>query len=69
MQEGYKSQSLDLINNYQFIIMKTLAPLCCAVHIQVAKGQYIEGLILKYGFVAAAGRTGGAAAAGPNSAV
>ena len=69
MQEGYKFQSLDLINNYQFIIMKTLTPLCCAVHIQVAKGQYIEGLILKYGFVAAARRTGGAAAAGPNSAV
>ena len=48
---------------------KCLTPLCCAVHIQVAKGQYIEGLILKYGFVAAARRTGGAAAAGPNSAV
>ena len=35
-------------------------------YVQVAKGQYIEGLILKYGFVAVARRTGGSR---PNSAV
>ena len=66
IDSGFEIQSQELINKK---IIKNLTPLCCAVHIQVAKGQYIEGLILKYGFVAATWRTGGEAAAGPNSAV